>query len=412
MRPSASLLIHLVLIGILPSPSNTMMEPSPPAVGDWPWWGGPLHNWSSSESGWRKDWPDDGPPVLWKGKVGTGFSPISVSGNHCYTMGNHRGIDTIYCLDADTGSLLWKYSYRCELYSREHDGGPAGAPAICDDRVFALSREADLICLNADSGELVWSSDLSKVFGVYPPFYGFTSSPLILKDKLIVDVGVVGCFNRKSGKLAWKSEDFGGGYSSPIPLDLEGEQCFAVFNTYGVVVFGLESGREIGRYRWETRFNTNVATLIADDNRVFLSSGYEAGCALIEISPATQPTLIYHSQNMRNQYHSCVLFEGNLYGFDGDHRKNALRCVDFETGEVRWTESSLKDGSVLLADGTLVVLTGNGEVVLGEASPEGFQPLRRAHLLGGKCWTRPTLSNEKLFIRNSKGDVACYDLRK
>lgn len=379
---------------------------------DWPCWGGPNRDWTSAEDRWRIEWLQAGLPLLWKAEVGTGFSTVSAYRGACYTLGNRRGVDTLYCFDSESGNEIWNFSYRCDLFDREHDGGPACAPTLADGRVFVLSREADLYCLEASTGEPIWSTKLSKALGVYPPFYGFTSSPLVEGETVIVDVGVIACFRADSGDSIWKTEDFGGGNSTPTPFECNGTRYGAFFNSYGLVALNLETKDELFRHRWETKFNTNIVSPIFRENKIFVSSGYEKGCALLDIGSGKEPNILYENKNMRNQFHSCVYHEGFLYGFDGDYRKNGLRCLNWDTGEVVWTENSFQDGSLLLVDGKLLILTGKGEAILARPSPDGLDEISRAHLLGGKCWTAPTLSNGRLYVRNSKGTVACFDLRE
>ena len=152
-------------------------------------------------------------------------------------------------------------------------------------------------------------------------------------------------------------------------------------------------------------FDVNAADPVVSGARVFISSGYKHGGALLDVSRGS-PQLVWENKNMRNQFNSCVLWQGHLYGVDD----NQLRCLAFDTGEVKWTDKISGKGSLMLADGKLIVLSEKGELFVAEASPAGFKPRSRAQVLGGKCWTTPVLANGRIYCRNAAGDVVCVDV--
>ncbi len=376
----------------------------------WPSWGGPSRNWITDESICFDQWTGGDPEVLWRTNVGTGYTPVTSKNGLVYSSGSRRGVETIYCLNAEDGSVQWKHSYKSELYSLNHDGGPAAAIAIGEALVWSLGRDGDLFCLNAQSGEVVWSTRLDKLLGIKAPFYGYTSSPLLCGDRLIVDSGVVTSFEMDSGTVIWKTRDYGAGYASPVLADSPTETRLAVFNKFGVVLLDLNDGSEYGKYPWKTEFDNNVAAVIPHDNRVFVSSGYEMGCGLIQFEEDTPPEVLYRNQNMRSQFQSCLYHEGRVLGFDGDIGKNSLKGLDFETGEVQWEEKNLSDGSLVIADNKLVILSFTGELIIGDIAGPGFTELQRTHVMGGKCWTPPTVCGGKMYVRNSMGQIVCLDV--
>lgn len=381
---------------------------------DWYQWRGPNLDGISSEKGWLTLWAEDGPPVLWETSVGTGYSTVSVSNERIYTMGNSEKMDTVYCLDANTGKEIWTHSYRCTTESGGHPG-PASTPTIDDNRVYTLSREGHFFCFDASSGEIIWSKHVKKDFGAKSPEWDFASSPLVLENMVIVDVGMTLALDKLNGNLVWKTKDYGdvwddidsygGGYSSPVAFNLNGSKRLAVFNSSGLVILNSENGRELMLLPWKTSYNVNAATPIVSDDRVFISSGYNVGCALVDVS-GSEPVIIWKNKDMRNHFNSSVLWEGHLYGFD----ESRLRCLDFKTGEVRWSQRGLGKGSLMIAAGNLIVMSARGELVIAEASPEEFKEVSRTKVLDDLCWTVPVLSNGKIYCRNHEGDLVCLDV--
>lgn len=380
---------------------------------DWPQWRGPNRDGISSEKGWSSAWPKDGPKQLWKISVGVGYSSVAVSNGRVYTMGNAEKKDTIYCLDANTGAEIWKYSYSCAAEGNQHPGS-ASTPTVDGRHVYTLSREGHLFCFDSDSGEVIWSKNLVKDFGVKPPSWWFASSPLILDEMLILDAGMALAVDKSTGDLIWKTKDYGkawgienhgGGYSSPLAFQLNGSQRLAVFNSSGLLILDTENGQELLLHPWKTSYNVNAAIPIVSGDKVFISSGYNVGCALIQVS-GNEPSIIWQSKDMRNQFNSCVLWEGHLYGFD----EKQVKCLDWETGDVKWSQKGLGKGSLMLADGKLIIMSDNGKLVIAEALPDGFDELASAKILSGLCWTVPVLSGGKIYCRNHEGDLVCVDV--
>ena len=380
---------------------------------DWYQWRGPDSNGISSESGWSSTWPADGPEKLWELKVGVGYSSVVVSNGRLYTMGNADEKDTIYCLDASTGAEVWKYSYDCVAEGNEHPG-PASTPAVDGNRLYTLSREGHFHCLDVDSGEVIWVKNVVEDYGAKVPEWWFASSPMILDEMVIVDVGMTLALNKATGELVWKTKDYGdvwedienqgGGYSTAYAFD--GSRWLAVFNASGLVILDPESGEELMLHPWKTSYNINPTTPIVSGDKVFISSGYNVGCALIQIS-GSEPVVVWQNKNMRNQLNSSVLWEGHLYGFD----EKQLKCLDLETGEEKWAQKGLGKGSLMVADGKLIALSDNGKLVIAEASPDAFKELASAKVLDGLCWTVPVLSNGKIYCRNhDDGHLVCLDV--
>jgi outer membrane protein assembly factor BamB len=378
---------------------------------DWYRYRGPDLNGISTETGWQTHWPADGPKRLWKASVGTGFSSVSVSHGHIYTMGNSGTSDTVFCFDAATGATIWKYSYPCPLDPHFYEGGTSCTPTVDGDRVYSISRKGDLFCLDAAKGTVVWSLNVNRDLGDEIPTWGFAASPLVEGDMLILNAGVAGtAVDKKTGKVIWASLKGPCGYASPVPFDSGGEHCIAIMSSHTLEAVKAANGKSVWRYPWTTQYDVNAANPIISDDKVFISSGYGHGAALLDISHG-KPSLIWEKADFRNHIATSILWKGFLYGTDDiSNTKYRLECVDWKTGETKWSEPSFGKGTLTMADGKLIGLSDKGVLMVIEPSPEGFQPISTAQVIGGKCWTVPVLSNGRIYCRNSRGDLICLDV--
>ena len=384
---------------------------------DWYRWRGPELNGISKETAWSAAWPDAGPKKMWKASVGIGFSSISIANGRAYTMGNTKDKETVFCFDAVTGAEIWKHTYDCELDPRYYDGGPSTTPTVDGTRVYTLSRKGHLFCFDAANGKIAWQQNVNdeldlKVSKKNTPEWGYSGSPLILGEKLIVNVGRAGAaFEKASGKLIWSTGKDVPGYSTHVPFAVGDEQYLAVFGSKAAYAIALKDGKQLWEYAFETSYDVNAADPIFSGDKVFISSGYNRGSALFQFE-GKKTTKVWENKNMRNHFNSCVLIDGHLYGMDGDHgqKDSMLTCIEFATGELKWKEKSVRPGGLMAANGRLIVLGEAGELVVAEASSAAFKPLARAQVLGGKCWTMPALSHGRIYCRNSRGDVVCLDV--
>ena len=378
---------------------------------DWPNWRGPARNGISAERQWKNTWPTDGPAVLWRANVGTGFSSLTVANARLYTMGNSDDQDTVFCLDARNGKVIWKHTYECPLDDRFFEGGPTSTPTVENDRVYSLSRNGDQFCFDARSGKIHWSKNVHKEASVRIPGWGFASSPMIHNDHLILNVGEAGlALDKMNGNIVWKSGDADAGYMTPHKLRI-GNRWYALIASgkfYQCV--DLESGKVAWKHRWLTTNGCNAADPIVYGDQVFISSGYGRGAALLSFTD-TAANVIWNNTLMQNQLNSSVLVDGHIYGFDGDEGAEVqLKCLEFSSGEVRWSQSGLGAGSLMVADNHLVVLSETGELSIAPVSSTIFAPIAKVKVLDGKCWTVPVLSNGLIYCRNASGEIACIDV--
>jgi outer membrane protein assembly factor BamB len=374
---------------------------------DWYRWRGPDLNGISKETGWQTSWPESGPKQLWKAPVGTGFSSFSISRDRVYTMGNTNDTDVVSCLEAGSGKFVWQHAYACPLDPKNFEGGPGATPTVDGDFIYTFSRKGHVYCLNAADGKVAWSKNLNKELGLEIPTWGFAGSALVEGNLVILNAGNAGiALDKKSGKVVWDSGKGPGGYATAVPL-AGPDGGVAMFSRQSLIAVKAADGRELWSYPWKTSYDVNAADPVIAGDRVFMSSGYNHGATVIRIK-GSQAEKVWESKNMRNHFNSCVLWQEHLYGVD----ESELRCLAFDTGEVKWKYPQFGKGSLMLADGKLIGLSEKGELIIAEATPSAFKPIARAQVLTGKCWTMPVLSNGHIYCRNARGDVVCLDVSK
>jgi outer membrane protein assembly factor BamB len=413
---------------------------SVPPIGDWPQWRGINREGISPETGLCQTWPVDGPKTVWRKNIGRGFSSLVVVGSRLYTMDeeiarddirnpkseirdpNEESVDSmphegVVCLDAQTGDELWQF--RSPLsYVERFGSGPRSTPVVDTHRVYAVGPTGFLYCLKADTGELLWQHNLLAEFHGRPMRYGVAFSPIVEGDLVVTTPGgpdgnAVVAFNKHTGSVAWKALDDPMGYSSPIAATIAGVRQLLVFTNTALVSLSPADGRTYWRYPWETPDGFNIATPLAFGDCVFISSGYGKGCALLEITREADDSLqvyrVYEHNRMRNHFASSVRLGDYLYGFD----QTDLVCMEVRTGKIVWREKAFRSfgkGSLLIADGNLIVMGESGKLSLAQATPEGFHEKASFQASENKCWTVPIVAQGRLYVR-TESQIICLDLR-
>ena len=374
---------------------------------DWPQFRGPGRDGWSRETGLLKAWPANGPRRLWKVPVGDGFSGIVVAGGRLFTLYGKGSDELAVAHDAATGREIWRVRIDSK-YASDMGSGPRATPTVDGNLVYALSASGQLHALDAASGRRVWARDLKRDFGARPPQWGVSTSPLVEGNLLLLDVGgssgkSAAALDKKTGKTVWTSQSDAAGYSAPVAVTVGGVRQVLFFTGTALTALAPGSGKLLWRVPWRTDYDVNAATpIFVAPDKVFVSSGYDTGSALLRIKPAGAPDEVWRSRGMKNQFSSSVLHGGHLYGFDN----KVLKAVDVATGKDKWKQSGLGHGSLLYADGHLYVLSESGQLVLVEATPAGYREKANAEVLSGKCWTAPTLANGRLYVRNEEEMVA------
>jgi outer membrane protein assembly factor BamB len=378
---------------------------------DWPGWRGPNRDGKTTEKDWNPAALANGPKIVWKVSVGKGYSSLAVRGQYLYTMGNSNNIDTVYCLDISSGQAIWSYSYPSSLGQYQ---GPRATPTIDGDYVYTLSRSGDLFCFNAKDGRVIWQTNIVDRFRARPPNWGFAGSPVIEGDLLILNAGVSGiALNKKTGKKIWSSKSGTGGYATPVVYDYKGIKYAAMFGEKALYAVELETGKQVWSYPWRTRYDVNAADPLVFGNKIFISSNYGSGCALLEINDG-KPQLVWKNRNMNSHFSSFIHIDGYIYGFDGHagSSKGYFRTLDIKTGNVVW-EEQLGFGSLIAVNKNLIILNSRGDLFITQATPLSYREVSSASaVLSRTCWTPPAYSKGRIYLRNNLGELICIDVSK
>ncbi len=375
------------------------------AADDWPHWRGPAEDGLSRET----EWDSEG-KTAWTKQVGLGYSAVSVSGGKLLTAGfdTEAEEDVVWCLDATSGEEAWSFRYPAKIWNKFHSGGTLSTPVFDEDVVYFQNREGMLFCLDATSGDLKWKKNLHDEFGLEHPTWGFSASPLIHEDRVIVNMGRVFAFERKTGEPIWVSkQDLGHAYSTPVHCTLAGKDCLAVLGGDGLFLLSHDGQTVIAQYPWETKYDVNAATPVpVGDDQILISSGYGHGGTLLKLTDkGLEP--VWETKTLRNQMATSMLIDGHIFGID----ESQLRCFDL-AGTEKWRMRGIGKGAIAGTPDRLLLLTADGELVVAKANGEQYEELSRQELFSdGVCWTVPVLANGRIYCRNSKGSLVCNDHR-
>lgn len=407
---------------------------------DWPHWRGPARNDHSVEpSGWTgSKWPI-GKPV-WTRNVGIGCSsPMVVSGK-LFVTGWEAGREVLRCLDVTTGKELWRRSYRCPQYGRHSTGdkgiyaGPSSTPEYDPQTglLYTLSIDGDLTCWDANArGKRVWGFNLYDKYGVKrrPNVgrsrrmlrdYGYTSSPLVLGKALIVEVGAKAgnliAFDKRSGKELWKSQikDEAGHTGGAVPMTVEGIPCVAILTIRNLVVVRTDAGHAgetLAHYKWTTDFANNIPTPAVHGNSVIITSAYNH-YAMCRLDVSRGGVKKVWEQNHPSGVCSPIIHNGRVYwSWRGVH------CVDFATGKRLWSggRTGTPGSCILTKDNRLIVWANQGDLLLvetAERSPKAYlEQARKPGILHSDAWPHVVLAGGRLFVKDRRGNLACFKLR-
>ncbi len=381
-----------------------------PASSEWPQFRGPGRDGYAAVQLLRA-WPADGPRVLWKTGLGPGFSQIAVAGGRAFTGFAAADTEYVGAFDAGTGKEVWRRALGSTFVQEEFGNGPRSTPTVVDDVVFAFGGQGALKALAAADGAPLWEVDVTQAFGAKVPRFGYSSSPLVIDDLVVLDVGgseqrQLVAFERKTGKVRWAAFEGPASYASPVVGELDGGR--QIVHVRGSVVTGISlEGRELWQHKLEEGAIANP--LILPGSRVFASSTGDTGCVMLRVRKSEsgfQVEVAWKNRNMRNHFNSSIYADGYIYGFDNA----TLKCLSADTGEVAWAKRGLGKGSLLVSGDRLVILGDLGLLTVAERTPEAYRELGRVQLVeGSRAWTAPSVSGGRVFVRNLV-EMACIDL--
>lgn len=381
-----------------------------PQGADWPQYRGPERTGAIAD----RNWSSEGhAKPLWTKDVGKGYSCPSIVGDRLVTMGfdEKASADRIVCLNRTTGEELWRYEFATGDAPQYHGGGTLTTPTIRDGRVYCINRQGKTHVLELATGKLAWSRDYQAELKLEKTFHGYSASPLLAGNRIYLHFGgLVAAVAANDGELIWRSKDRGDlSYSNIALLNSNGTPALAAITGPTFIVLRREDGQLLHELPWKLRGNAVhcAVPLAIGSDRVFVSTAYGKGCAMLRLGKDKVPEKIWANRTMRNKVTACVQHDGHLYGFD----ESMLRCIDFD-GKAKWRVRGLGLGSLSLAGDRLLILSSDGELIVAEATPEEFRELSRRKVLeGGEYWTVPVLADGLIYVRNSLGKMVCLDHR-
>ncbi|HEY7152643.1 MAG TPA: PQQ-binding-like beta-propeller repeat protein [Gemmataceae bacterium] len=390
------------------------------AVGaDWPQFLGPQRNGVSTETGLLQTWDAKGPPVLWRKDVGEGFSAPVIAVDRLILFHRVGDEEMVECLDAATGERKWKHTDPTRYQDPLGKGdGPRSTPLIAGEQVYTLSPGGRLLCLKLSDGAKVWQRELLKDYKVPRSFFGVGTSPILEGGRVLINVGArdagIVAFDKDSGKEVWKATGDGASYSSPVATTIDGVRHILFFTRQGIVSLDPANGAVRFSKPWRSRMDAsvNAATPIVVSDQVFFTACYETGAILVRAKKDSIEEVWSNDRSLSCHFGTPVYHDGCLYGFHGRQETGTeMRCVDIKTGRVHWSQEGFGCGSIILAEGNLIVLSEAGELVLIEGKSDKYREKARAAVLAGPCRAHMALANGRLYARDNK-KLACWSLKK
>ena len=382
------------------------------ALDDWPQWRGPNRDGRSVEKGLLKDWPAGGPPLAWKtAGAGEGYSSFAVAGGRIYTLGARGGTEYTFAFDAETGKKLWE-APNGRRFENDRGSGPRATPTVEGDKVYSFGASGDLSMIEAGSGKVIWTVNVLSKFGGSNINWGLSESPLVLSDRILVNAGgPIVALKKTDGSQIWKSNGEAAGYSSAVLHEAGGIREAIYFTQTRVVGVDVNTGKRLWSYQPVANNVANIATPVIRENKVFVSSDYGTGAALLELTPSgggMRVKEVYFTRDMRNHHSSSVLVGEHLYGFSSA----ILTAMNFSDGQVAWRDRSVGKGSLVFADDRLYLYSEGGTVGLAEANPTAYREHGRFQLKTGNLptWSHPVVSGGKLLLRD-QDTIYAYDVR-
>jgi len=354
---------------------------------------------------------------VWRQPLGSGYSAISVAHNRAVTMNSDSTFDYVTAFDAKSGKPLWKFNI--DSTYKGHDGshdGPISTPYVENKMVYAPAPRGRLVALDAKSGKLKWEKNVATDLGGEKPWYGFTSSPIVYKDMLILETGgkdgnAVTAFNKKSGEIVWTAGTDTVTYQSPMIVDYNGSPIVLATADHRLTGINPDNGDIV----WETRYGGDGspigsgATLpVAIGENTYMLTHTRNESVALKIRPTeagVDTAVLWTNRNVRGTYNIPVYHEGHLYGFSS----RFLTCIDAKTGEAKWKSRKPGDGFTTIVDGHLIIATKKGSVHIGKASADGFTEMASIKPFNNDAWNPASFANGKIYVRSMQ-EIACLEI--
>jgi outer membrane protein assembly factor BamB len=388
-------------------------------AGDWPQILGPHRNGIADEEQIADSWPKSGPPTLWKRDVGEGYAGVAVAGGTAilfHRVGNNERIEA---MDARSGHVVWKADFPTSFKTTFNpDNGPRCTPIIHKGRVYVFGAQGGLRCVDLKTGRKIWSRETHKEFRAQEGYFGAGSTPIIEDDKIIVNVGSrnqagIVAFALESGKPVWKATNELASYSSPVAATIDGVRHVIFITRTKTISVDPKTGKVRFEFPfWKRGPTINGATPLVLDGNLFVSSHYGVGAVFAKIKKSNAETVWKSDDILSSHYMTPIAHEGFLYGIHGQERVDEpeLRCFDPKTKKILWRQPGFAYGSMIKADGKLITLTTDGELILLKTDSTRYRELARVSVLDNTTRALPALSNGLIYIRDTN-TLKCLDLK-
>jgi outer membrane protein assembly factor BamB len=374
-------------------------------------WRGPNRDGMYPEQNLLKEWPETGPELIWTvNGLGQGFSSAAVTSDRIYTCGMFDSTGFIFSYDLN-GNQLWKKAYGKEW--SKGNSGTRGTPVVVDDRVYIISGRGKTVCLNTDTGDILWSVDLVEKFGAVLPDLGMCESALIDGEHIVCTTGgpkaIMVALNRQNGSTVWVCEGNGekSSYCSPILVNIGNTRLIVTMVQKSIIGVDADAGKLLWSHKRDTKYDVNANTPIYKDGYIYCSTGYELGGLKLKLSPdGKNTTEVWRDKELDSQFHSYILLDGYIFG--SGHRNKGWKCLNWQTGEIMYSSNALDRGSVIYADGLLYCYTEKGIVALVEPNPQEFRLVSKFKIEhgSGPHWAHSVIKEKRLYIRHGDALMA------
>jgi outer membrane protein assembly factor BamB len=389
--------------------------------GDWPAFRGPNRDGTMHKVRIASDWDSTPPKLLWKRRIGPAWSSVVIVGDRLFTQEQLGPKEAVICLDVETGRTLWSHLDAARHEDVQGGAGPRATPTFADGRIFSLGATGILNCLDAETGERQWFRDLAADTGTKVPMWGFSSSPLVTTDLVVVFAGndrgeddkTLLAYYKDSGKPAWSVQAGQRSYSSPQLVSVGAEQQLLFVSEKGLLAYDPSTGTTLWKHPTPPG-NPGVPRAIqprlVGTTGILFDAGPDLGTAFVDVNHSDGswiPTQRWISRQLKPSFNDFVVHENRLYGFDG----LVFTCIDLQNGRRLWKDGRYGSGQVLLlADqALLLVVSDEGEVVLVAADPSEHREVGRFQAISGKTWNHPVIAHGRLFVRNAE-EIVCFEI--
>ncbi len=396
-------------------PAGLAMSERGVARVEWPGFRGPRRDSIVRGVQIRTDWSASPPVEMWRRAIGPGWSSFAVDGDFLYTQEQRGEDEVVACYRVSTGEPVWRHRDPVRFWESNGGAGPRGTPAIGNGRVYSFGATGILNALDARNGAVVWSRNAATDTEVATPFWGFSSSPLVLDDIVIVAVsGRLAAYDAATGKPRWLGPTGGAGYSSPHLMTIDGVTQVLLQRGARTTSVAPADGTMLWEYSWQPAASIVQPAVIADGDILITTADAMGGQGMRRLVVGHGPggwnvQERWTSRGLKPYFNDFVVHEGHAYGFDG----SILSCIDVADGARKWKGGRFGNGQlVLLPDqDVLLVLSEEGELALVRATPDQFSEIARFKAIEGKTWNHPVLVGDVLLVRNGE-EMAAFRLSR